>query len=90
MHLSVFDADNNGWIENPPVDDPSQITTEYTPKQLQLHTVIHEMGHAAGCDEQHTTDPDCVMYADSPDWDRAGHFSAYAREQLYIHNKTEY
>jgi hypothetical protein len=88
--LSVFDIDNNGRIENPRVDDPLQIISEYTPEQLQLHTVIHEMGHAAGCDEQHTTEPTCVMYMESPNWDRAGHFSTYAREQLFIHNKTEY
>jgi beta propeller repeat protein len=89
---SVFDADNDGRVENPRFDgdDPTQITKDYTPQMLQLHTVIHEMGHAAGCDEQHTSDPTCVMYQFSPDWDRAGHFCPYARGQIYIHNKTEY
>jgi len=87
---SVFDANNNGLVENPRVDDPLLITKEYSPEMLQLHTVIHEMGHAVGCDEQHTTDATCVMYVSSPEWDRAGHFSAYARGQFYIHNKTEY
>jgi hypothetical protein len=88
--LSVFDADKDGLVENPRVDDPLQITKEYTPKMLQLHTVIHEMGHGVGCDEQHTTDLTCVMYQDSPDWDRAGHFCPYALSQIYIHNMIEY
>ena len=87
--LSVFDADDNGKVENPRVDDPLQISTEYTPEQLQIHTVIHEMGHATGCDENHTTDATCVMYVSSPDWHRAGHFSSFARSQIIIHNKTE-
>jgi hypothetical protein len=89
-YLSVFDANKNGFVENPMVDDPLLITKEYTPEMLQLHTVIHEMGHGVGCDEQHTTDLTCVMYQDSPDWDRAGHFCPYALSQIYIHNKTEY
>lgn len=84
--LSTFDTNNDGRIENP----SGTITTQYTPEQIQLHTVIHEMGHAVGCDKEHTSDPACVMYDDSPDWDRAGHFSTHAREQIYIHNKTEY
>ncbi|MBW1775256.1 MAG: hypothetical protein JRJ82_20575, partial [Deltaproteobacteria bacterium] len=88
--LSVFDANNNGLVENPRVDDPQLITKEYTPEMLQLHTVIHEMGHGVGCDKQHTADLTCVMYQDSPDWDRAGHFCPYALSQMYIHNKTEY
>ena len=84
--LSVFDTNNDGGIENP----SGNILTQYTPEQIQLHTVIHEMGHAVGCDKEHTSEPTCVMYDDSPDWDRAGHFSTHAREQIYIHNKTEY
>jgi len=88
--LSVFDANCNGLIENPRVDDPVQITKEYNPEMIQLHTVIHEMGHGVGCDGQHTTDPTCVMYQDSPNWDRAGHFCSYALSQIYIHNMIEY
>jgi hypothetical protein len=85
--LSVFDADADGLVENPVVDDPLTITREYAAWEVQLHTVIHEMGHAAGMDAQHTTDPTCVMYQESIDWDRAGHFCPYARGQMRIHNQ---
>jgi hypothetical protein len=98
-HLSAFDADHDGMVENPIVDDPVNLnydpsgTTpdpgEYTAKQVQLHTVIHEMGHAVGMDEQHTSDPTCLMYEESINWSRAGHFSEYSQSQILIHNKTE-
>jgi hypothetical protein len=95
LDYSAFDADADGRVENPIVTDPAgldpnqQDPGEYTTEQVQLHTVLHEMGHGVGMDEQHTTDPDCLMYEESINWDRAGHFSPTARSQILIHNKTE-
>jgi hypothetical protein len=93
IDYSSFDTDADGHVENPIVADPSGLdplkldTGEYTLQQVQLHTVLHEMGHAVGMDEQHTSDPDCLMYKESINWDRAGHFSPAARSQILIHNK---
>lgn len=92
ISYSVFDADADGRVENPIVSDPADLEPsrldpgEYTLKQVQLHTILHEMGHAVGMDEQHTSDPDCLMYEQSINWDRAGHFSPAARSQILIHN----
>jgi hypothetical protein len=92
---SVFDADGDGRVENPIVIDsagldPNQLDPdEYSLQQVQLHTVLHEMGHAVGMSAQHTSDSDCLMYEESINWDRAGHFSPAARSQILIHNKTE-
>ena len=86
-------------VENPVVDDPVNLSPdpsgmnpdpgEYTLKQVQLHTVLHEMGHAVGMDEQHTSDPLDLMYEESINWSRAGHFSPYSQSQILVHNKTE-
>jgi hypothetical protein len=82
-------------VENPKVTDSAgldpgqQDPGEYTLPQVQLHTVLHEMGHAVGMSEWHTSDSDCLMYEESINWDRAGHFSPAARGQILIHNKTE-
>jgi hypothetical protein len=86
--FSCFDADGDGLIENPVVVDAKTISKEYSAEEVQLHTAIHEMGHAVGIVE-HTTDPLCVMYEASQNWDRAGHFCDYAASQIMIHNKTE-
>ena len=92
---STFDADADGRVENPIFDnslnlDPSvQDLGEYTAEQVQLHTILHEMGHAVGMDEQHTSDPLDLMYEESISWSRAGHFSPYSQSQILIHNKTE-
>jgi hypothetical protein len=93
LHYSVFDAEGDGRVENPAVDDsasldPNQLDAgEYTLEQVQLHTVLHEMGHAVGMSDQHTADPSCLMYNGFYDWDRAGHFSPAARSQILIHNQ---
>jgi hypothetical protein len=87
--LSVFDVNGNGMVENPEVTDPANMTKQYIPDELQRHTIIHEMGHGTGV-KGHTSDDKCVMYNDSPDWDRAGHFGDTARAQIKIHNKTEF
>lgn len=94
-NYSAFDADRDGRVENPIVTDSAGLDPgnldpgEYTLEQVQLHTILHEMAHAVGINEQHTTDSDCLMYDGSFDWDRAGHFSPAARSQILIHNKTE-
>jgi hypothetical protein len=59
---------------------------EYTLDKVQRHTIIHEMGHAAGI-RDHTSYDDCVMYNDSNNWDRVTHFSTDARRQIVIHNQ---
>ena len=92
---SVFDADGDGYVENPIVENPNDLTPghldalEYTPEQFELHTWLHEMGHAVGMSELHTADPTCLMYQESIDWKRAGHFSPVAQSEILIHNKTE-
>jgi hypothetical protein len=93
---SSFDADGDGRVENPVVDDAAVLNKgaldsgyEYTAAQVQLHTILHEMGHAVGMDEQHTSDPLDLMYEESINWSRAGHFSPYSQSQILIHNKTE-
>jgi hypothetical protein len=95
-NYSSFDADGDGNVENPIVEDPIHLDPneldafyENTPAQLQLHTVLHEMGHAVGMSELHTADPLCLMYQESINWRRAGHFSDIARSEILIHNKTE-
>jgi hypothetical protein len=103
-HFSVFDADGDGRVENPIADTAEKVQylnfgtldrndalqlREYTLEQVQLHTALHEMGHAVGADKNHTSDPACLMYSSSPDWNRAHHFSDFARSQIVIHNKTE-
>ena len=93
IDYSAFDADADGRVETPIVADPAGLDPlkldpgEYTLQQVQLHTILHEMGYAVGMDEQHTSDPDCLMYQESIDWNRAGHFSPAARSQILIHNK---
>jgi hypothetical protein len=95
--FSTFDTDGDGWVENPTVIDPvaaglisggTPDSGEYPEPQVQLHTAIHEMGHGVGIVD-HTTDPICLMYENSINWNRAGHFSDYAQSQIMIHNKTE-
>jgi hypothetical protein len=90
-NFGVFDTNGNGLVENPTVDDPTTIsttTTEYTPFLVQLSTIIHEMGHGVGI-AGHTSDPTCIMYENSINWDRAGHFSNAAQALIMIHNATE-
>jgi hypothetical protein len=88
--FSTFDANGNGLVELPVVSDSKTISTEYRPDEVQRHTIIHEMGHAVGIQNpEHTSDPRCVMYNDSINWDRAGFFSPDAQRQILIHNKTE-
>jgi Leucine-rich repeat (LRR) protein len=91
--FSCFDADGDHLVENPVWGDPLGLTSgkdpgEYEADQLQLHTAIHEMGHAVGIAE-HTTDALCAMFQDSQNWDRAGYFCDFAKSQIMIHNKTE-
>jgi hypothetical protein len=87
--FSVFDADGDGLVENPPVADALTITKEYTKDWLQLHTTIHEMGHGTGIYLE-LYDEDCVMDEATLNWDRAGHFSDFARSLILIHNQTEF
>ncbi|RJQ44455.1 MAG: hypothetical protein C4538_10340 [Nitrospiraceae bacterium] len=86
--FSVFDADGDGHVENPPVDDALLISKEYTPLELQTFTILHEIGHALGING-HTSDPKCLMYTYSNNWDRAGFLSDFALGQIMINNKSE-
>jgi hypothetical protein len=87
-HLSTFDANRNGKVELPLVSNSQNIPREYTPAEVQRHTVIHEMGHAVGIrNPEHTSDPRCVMYMNSNDWNRAGRFITDALNQIIIHNR---
>ena len=87
-NFSTFDANGNGKVELPLVSDSKNITKEYTPAEVQRHTTIHEMGHAVGIrNPEHTSDPRCVMYTNSNDWNRAGNFSKDALNQIIIHNR---
>jgi hypothetical protein len=93
-NFSTFDCDGDGRVENPPLNDPAgldpsgQDPGEYTAQQVPVHTILHEMGHGVGIAD-HTTDPLCLMYENSINWNRAGHFSDFAQGQIMIHNKTE-
>ena len=89
-HFSVFDANGNGLVENPIADDPTAITKEYTPEQVQMHTILHEIGHAVGMDPNHSDVETCLMYRMSPNWDRANHFSILPRKEAKIHNNWEF
>jgi hypothetical protein len=89
-NFSTFDANGNERVELPVVSNALSIGEEYTRDEVQRHTIIHEMGHGVGIkNPEHTDDPTCVMYSNSNNWDRAGHFSADARAQIIIHNKSE-
>jgi hypothetical protein len=96
-HFSLFDANGNGLVEHPPLSTAQQLLQlktgglprikEYTPLELQTHTVLHEMGHAVGMAAGHTSDPLDLMYNRSLNWGRAGHFGSQSRSQIYIHNQ---
>jgi hypothetical protein len=96
--VSVFDVEGDGLVENPPIADPLTPATskEYTLDQVQIHTAVHEAGHAVGIcpfpgatgdNRCHTTDPTDVMANHSNNWDRAGSFSALSRSLILIHNR---
>ena len=93
--FSTFDVDGDGFVENPPVVDPLDPDTlintaavrEYGPLHLQVHTLLHEIGHAVGAPAVHSADATDLMYQESPDWDRGGHFSPGTRATLLIHNR---
>jgi hypothetical protein len=85
---SVFDVNGNGLVELPAVSACAAPAREYTADEVQRHTLIHEMGHAVGIkNPEHTSDPTCVMYSTSNNWDRAGHFCPAAQSQILIHNR---
>lgn len=85
--LTVFDIDNDGFVELPLADDPQNIDPEfeYTKLQVLKHTITHECGHAVGM--SHTSVPQCVMYEYSIDWSRDGIFSDSAIAVMRIHNQ---
>jgi hypothetical protein len=98
-HFSVFDADGNGKVELPVLTDAQiqdllntgNTIRQYSKEEVQRHTVIHEMGHGVGISNpEHPSDNTDVMYVPVIDWNRAGHFSPAARQQIRIHNRTEF
>ena len=95
-HLSVFDRDGDGRVENPQIDDPINLDRlgqenfgEYTTQQKITHTEIHEMFHSLGV-IGHSADELCLMNNYSNNWSRAGHVSTWAMEQVQVNNGTEY
>jgi hypothetical protein len=88
--LSPFDIDRDGRVELPLVTDPTTLTSgqdnyEYNLSRVLMHTITHEMAHAlAG--PSHTSDPTCVMYRYSSNWERHNHLCDYYKSLLRIHN----
>jgi hypothetical protein len=88
--FSTFDANRNGLVELPVVSDSKQITVEYPAVKVQRQTIMHEMGHAVGIrNPEHPCDEANVMCVPVVGWDLADKFSASAKGQIIIHNKTE-
>ena len=76
--LSVYDADNDGQVQVG--------TNEYTMAQVTLHVLTHEMGHGVGIGP-HCNDATCLMYSETPNWDRQDHLCPRCQGLLRIHNR---
>jgi hypothetical protein len=48
--------------------------------------ITHESAHAVGATD-HTSDPLDIMFEQTIDWIRDGHFSAAAADRIQIQNK---
>jgi len=76
--LSVYDADNDGQVQVG--------ANEYTMAQVTLHVLTHEMGHGVGIGP-HCNDVTCLMYSETPNWDRQDHLCPRCQGLLRIHNR---
>ncbi len=98
QQLTVFDVDNDGKVEHPPVGSVDDITREYEQEHALKHTITHELGHAVGC--SHIPDHRGLMADTSPDWQRDRNFlggldihrpdaeaDTVCKAQIQIHNQ---
>jgi hypothetical protein len=83
-NLTMFDINNNLYVELPFRTNPVGIDRKYefSEKQVLKHTVTHEMGHAVGVPTSHTTESDCVMYSSSNNWKRDNRFGTAAKSYV--------
>ena len=94
--FSVFDADGDGRVELPewdgltPLDAGSLDPGEYTMEDTQTHTILHELCHAMGCNENHSTVEGDLQYMYSTTWDRAGTLSPQSASEIWVNNATEF
>jgi hypothetical protein len=80
-NLTMFDINNNLYVELPFRTNPVGIDRKYefSEKQVLKHTITHEMGHAVGVPTSHTAESDCVMYSSSNNWKRDNRFGGTAK-----------
>ncbi|MBI3248639.1 MAG: SBBP repeat-containing protein [Deltaproteobacteria bacterium] len=85
--FSALDVDQDGRVELPVVNLPSQIDPrfEYSKAQVLMQTITHEVGHAIGM--THNEDANCLMYRLTPNWSRAHCVSASSKAEIQIHNE---
>jgi predicted Zn-dependent protease len=83
-NLTMFDINNNLYVELPFRTNPVGIDRKYefSEKQVLKHTITHEMGHAVGVPTSHTTESDCVMFSSSNNWKRDNKFGTAAKSYV--------
>jgi hypothetical protein len=90
FELSAFNVNNDFpvQVELPVVGSTADIDPafEYLLPQPLKHVITHELGHNTGVN-LHTTDSTCLMYQQSNNFTRDGHFSPTAAALIRIHNQ---
>jgi hypothetical protein len=83
-NLTMFDINNNKYVELPFRTNPVGIDRKYefSEKQVLKHTITHEMGHAVGVPASHTTESDCLMFNSSNNWKRDNKFGTAAKSYI--------